>query len=112
MSAEHFKEVFSHFFIQDLAPIKILKQDHHLTRGGNVFSTLAGSFQVHHLATQASTSEAERGHQAVDVFHTHTIDQDIGSAVIANRHHHCGQIAQCDPGDAGSETAHDVAIRD
>src|SRR6202040_2756416 len=68
--------------------------------------------KVHHLAAKAGVRQVERIEHGIDVLHAQAIDQHVGGGVVADRDHHRREIAQCDARDAGSETAHDVAVRD
>src|SRR5581483_7810822 len=77
---------------------------------GDVFPAFGGSFNIHHLAAQASMGQAECIHQRIYVVHSNPVDQNIGGGVVADRHHHGGEVAIRDTRYAGSEAEHDRTV--
>jgi hypothetical protein len=110
--AEHLEEVRCSFFVQHFVVINGIEQQHHLPWRRNIFAPLLGSIEVHHLAPQASVLQAQSIKHGIDVVHPHAVDQNIRGRIVADRHHHRGKISKCDAGNAGRESAHDVAVGD
>src|SRR5208282_476844 len=110
VGGEDFEEIVGHLFVQNLATVERFEQAQHLVGGGDIFAAFGGGFDIHHLAAQAGVAQPLRGQEGVHVVHADAVDQDVGGGVVADRDHHGREVAQRDPGNAGREAVHDVAV--
>ena len=53
--------------------------------------------------------QAKRIEQRIHVFHSDAVNDDIGGGIVTNRNHQSGNVAKCEPRDAGRERAGDAA---